>query len=99
MAGIKETTEALVGMGALAVVARKAYRDSGGDIAKFAAAFGTGIALDPVALGAVKDGFDGAGEILGEVKDLTLVEILELGGTAIAVTKKAFVDVQPPVQP
>jgi hypothetical protein len=92
--GIKETKEALVAMGALAVVARLAYREAGGDVTKFATGVGFSLLANPAAMEAVKAGFNGAGEITGEVKDLSWSEVLELGETAIGVTRKSFTEVQ-----
>ena len=93
--GIKETTEALEAMGALAVVARKSYREAGGDMKKFVTTFGMNIVADPAAMSAVKEGFDGAGEIPGELKDLSFTEVLSLGENAIRITRNSFISVQP----
>jgi hypothetical protein len=95
--GVKETKEALVAMGVMAVIARNAYRAAGGDVGKFASGVGMALMADPVAMESIKAGFSGAGEVVGELKDLKLAEILDLSQTAIAVVSKSFADVQ--VQP
>lgn len=92
--GIKETKEALVAMGTLAVVARKAYREAGGDVGKFATNVGMALIGNPEAMAAVKEGFNGAGEIAGEIKDLSLLEVLELGEVSIRVARESFQEVQ-----
>lgn len=92
--GIKETKEAFVAMGVLAVVARKAFRDAGGDVGKFATGVGMALISNPEAMAVVKEGFNGAGEIAGEVKDLSLSELLELGEVSIRVARQSFQEVQ-----
>lgn len=92
--GIKETQEALVALGAIAVVARKAFRESGGDMAKFPAALAAQLMTNPEAMTAVKAGYEGANQIIPELKDLDGFEALALAECSIATIRKSFVEVQ-----
>lgn len=93
--GITATKEALVAAGALAVVSRKAYRDCAGDMAKFPLAFGQEIMQSPEAVLAIKQAFGDAKQIPSELKDLDMMEGIELAECALAVVRKSFIDVKP----
>lgn len=92
--GIVQTKEALVALGAMAVVARLAWRDCGGDVAKFAPAFAVQLMANPAALAAVKAGYEDAKNIPAEFRDLDPFEGLELGEKALVVIRESFLGVQ-----
>jgi hypothetical protein len=92
--GIKETKEALVALGALAVVVRKAYGVAGGDFSKLPAALTTAIMSDATAMAAIKEGYEGSNQILPEVKDLDLAEKIELAACALTVVGGSFTAVK-----
>jgi hypothetical protein len=89
--GIKETSEALIALGALAVVCRKAFGAAGGDFGKLPAALTVALMGDPVAMSAIKAGYEDAKQIVPEVKDLDLGEKAELGILALTIVKDSFV--------
>jgi hypothetical protein len=92
--GIKETKEALVALGALAVVCRKAFGAAGGDFAKLPAALTVAIMGDAAAMASIKVGYEDAKQIPAEMKDLDLPEMAELGAVALTVVSTSFVAVQ-----
>ena len=92
--GIKETKEALVALGALAVVCRKAFGAAGGDFGKLPAALTVAIMGDAAAMASIKVGYEDAKQIPAEMKDLDLPEMAELGAVALTVVSTSFVAVQ-----
>jgi hypothetical protein len=92
--GIKETKEALVSLGAIAVVARKAYGAAGGDMAKFPAEIAAALMTSPEAVASLKVGFDGIKQVPAEIRDIDPFEGLELMETALKVIKDSFIAVK-----
>lgn len=92
--GIKETKEALIALGALAVVCRKAFGAAGGDFGKLPAALTVAIMGDAAAMAAIKEGYEGANQIVPEMKDLDGPEMIELGAVALTVVANSFVAVK-----
>jgi hypothetical protein len=92
--GIKETKEALIGLGALAVVCRNAFRTAGGDFSKLPAAITAALMTDAEAMAAIKAGYEDSKQIVPELKDLDWTEKAELGAVGLTVVAKSFAAVQ-----
>jgi len=87
--GIKETTELLVAMGSLAVVAAKAVK-SGGSASDISTRIATQIVANPRLMLELKAAADNISEVPAEAKDLTVTESLELCTVALVITQKAL---------
>lgn len=86
--GIKETSELLIAMGDLAVVAYKAHkaldptRPVGEQVQAFAQALAAQIMTNPDVIADVKAAFDGIGEVPSELKDLDFSEAMQVVAVA-----------------
>ena len=92
--GIKETKEALIALGALAVVCRNAFGAAGGDFSKLPAALTMAIMGDKAAMDSIKAGYEDSNQIIPEIKDLDFTEKAELGATALIVIANSFAAVK-----
>jgi len=79
--GIKETTEVLDAMGALAVLVYKAQKNADG-VQEIGAEIAKQLMVSPQTIQALKDAADGIKEVPAEMKDLTLGETFELVAAA-----------------
>lgn len=75
--GIKETKEACLGLITIAAALVKEMKDQGFQAADLVKA-AESIMADPVKKQRVSDAYNGASQIIGEVKDISLAEGLEL---------------------
>jgi hypothetical protein len=88
--GIKETKEALVALGALAVVCRKAFGAAGGDFGKLPAALTVALTSDAAAMASIAAGYEGSNQIVPEIKDLDTAEKFELAALALTTVGSSF---------
>lgn len=98
--GIKETSEALTGMRVLSVAGYKAMKvvpegedwKTAANLARIGQEFTRQLMANPTKADEVKAAFDNAGQIVNEVKDLSIREGVTLGVQAVEEVKTAFAE-------
>ena len=99
--GIKETSEALTGMRVLSVAGYKAMKvvpegedwKTPANLTRIGQEFARQLIANPEKAEKVKAGFDNAGQIVNEVKDLSIREGVTLGIQAVDEVKTAFEEI------
>jgi hypothetical protein len=86
---IKETKELLRAMGDLAVVVAPAVK-AGGDASAIASRIAAAVIANPALIESVKTAANGISEIPAEIKDLSLLDIIELCEVSLVTTRKAL---------